>query len=474
MVCNNNPVNRRLRELALIAVVFAAAVPALGADSYAPATRQLTIPSLSVGNMTLTDVVLVVDPDNVIGGPAGSGPAGAIDTYEPLTGLLSVQAVTLGAATDYNLLVNINGNTVNSIGSATGGDTYDGTYLTIPLVQVPGLDGEPKFYTDVVVTNLKNVHIAGGMPTLPWDSYVNNTLTVPVVTFNGKVYTNVTVGSLSIHSLGGLGAAQTITFPGPVPPSGFKVMGEFPLFEWAPLQATASSGLPVTYYSTTPSICRVVTGSVNEQYIAFQYVAPDPPPTGTSFTESGTFVAGLVPIAGAPANYTVNTVVGQVTLVNGVATSAPLGLASQATSYPSSGFAYNGPYPNFVVPPFVFDDVYFLNGNAWFDPAGLLLETPFPGPGNTLINLGRTSSFGYFYNDSIINAAIANIQPFVPGLNAGFGGANPSTTTSGNGPSVVALSKGACWITAFQGGNSAYAPAPPVTTFISSGETIIP
>ena len=460
--------------LCLTAALAAGPSPAVGADTYAVATRQLTIPSLSVGNMTLSNVQLVVEPGNVIGGPAGTGPAGGIDTYEPLTGLLSVQAVTLGGATDYNILVNINGNTLNSIGSVAGGDTYDGTYLTIPLVQVPGLDGEPKFYTDVVVTNLQNIHIAGGMPTLPWDSYVNNALTVPVVTFKGKVYTNVTVGSLSIHSVGSLGTAQTINFPGPVPPSGFKVMGEFPLFEWAPLTATASSGLPVTYYSTTPSVCRVFTGSVDEQYIAFQYVAPDPPPTGTSFTEGGTFVAGLVPIAGAPTNYTVNTVIGTVTMVNGVATSAPLGLASQATAYPSSGVAYTGPYPNFVVPPFVFDDVFFLNGDAWFDPAGLELQTPFPGPGNTLINLGRTPSFGYFYNDSIIDAAISNITPFVPGLNAGFGGANPSTTTSGNGPSVVALTKGACFITAFQSGNAAFAPAPPVTTFISSGEIILP
>jgi hypothetical protein len=465
---------RWLGAFCLIAALTTGSAPAVGADTYALATRQLTISSLSVGNMTLSDVQLVVEPANVIGGPAGTGPVGPIDTYEPVTGLLSLQAVTLGSATDYNILVNINGNTLNAIGSVTGGDTYDGTYLTIPLVQVPGLDGEPAFHTDVVVTNLQNIHIAGGMPTLPWDSYVNNTLTIPVVTFKGKVYTNVTVGSLSVHSVGSLGTAQTITFPAPVPPSGFKVNGEFPLFEWAPLTATASSGLPVTYYSATPSVCRVFTGSVDEQYIAFQYVAPDPPPTGTSFTEAGTFVAGLVPIPGAPANYTVNTVVGTATMVNGVATSAPLGLASQATAYPSSGVAYTGPYPNFVLPPFVFDDVYFLNGNAWFDPAGLLLQTPVPGPGNTLINLGRTSSFGYFYNDSIINPAIAKITPFVPGLNAGFGGANPSTTTSGNGPSMVALSKGACFITAFQSGNAAFAPAPPVTLFISSGEIIIP
>jgi hypothetical protein len=429
-----------LRAIAPAVILVAGAAPALGADTYS--AGALTIPSLAIGNATYSDVV--VNISGLVGGPAGTGPVGSVDTYDPLTGLLSVQAVTAGPATAYNVQANVA--SLVSIGSASGVDTYAGGHLTIPYVQVNG----GAIYRNVVVTVGKIGTIGSGLPAYPWDTYstTSQQLNVAAVSFGGKIYTNVTATVAGVVSVGGgAGTAQTITFPTP----GFSNDPYLQIGAWAGLSATASSGLPVTYVSTTPAVCGVYTTTAQEQYIAFQYFAPYPAP----YTEQGVFVAGTVP--GASGIYTANTAFGTATLVNGQATNLHMGLASELTPYPSTGQYYTPPYPNYTLDTgFFFDNVFILNGGAIFDQAGIALQVP-----GDLINLGNSN--GFYYADLYEFNARAN------GLNAGFGIYLP-----GPGTAAAGMSAGACTIAAFQAGNGTYASAPPQQITFDVGEIILP
>ena len=414
MPLNRHVGTRVLRSVSLGAALAACSLQAMGADTYS--AGQLTIPSLTIGNATYSEVVVGISA--VLGGPAGASPVGSADSYNPLTGQLTVPAVTLGSTTVYNALATVG--KLTSIGAVSGADTYDGSRLTVPYVQVNG----GTIYTNVVARVGHIVSAIGGMPAGPWDSYSTQSgeLTIPAVTYGGKVYTNVTVTIAGILSFGGGGTAQSISFPQPSNSNPDLAIGT-----WGALSATASSGLPVSYYVTTPSICGVYNSTPQEQYIYFSYSA-----TG----EAGAGVMGGVPVATDV--FQANTLVGTVTMVNGQATSAPMGLLSQLTPYTGTSPPPVPPYTNYVSGIWIFDDVLFANGSPLWDEAGFAFQIP-----GDSINLGYAG--GYYYADNFDAAS------------GGEGLPNAYAFLGNPGNAVIGLTQGACQITAFQSGNGTYA-----------------
>lgn len=85
--------------------------------------------------------------------------------------------------------------------SALGEDTYNGTELSIPSMQIGS-----GTYSNVVVTPLKILAVYGGQPNGSGDTYspVNNQLTIPAVFYNGTTYTNVVITVRSLVSVGGV------------------------------------------------------------------------------------------------------------------------------------------------------------------------------------------------------------------------------------------------------------------------------
>src|ERR1700686_689683 len=118
---------QRARTLFTAFLLLGCTATAWGADSYNPANRQLTIPTISIGSAVYRNMVVTVG--SLISGPTGSSPIGSADSYDPATAHITVPAVTLGAATFYNVVANVTG--LVSISSATGIDIYSGTSLTM-------------------------------------------------------------------------------------------------------------------------------------------------------------------------------------------------------------------------------------------------------------------------------------------------------------------------------------------------------
>jgi hypothetical protein len=170
-------------------------LPGGSTDSYAPGSRQLTIPSLQIGWATYSDVVVTVG--SIVTPPSGTSANGAVDTYDPQTGLLTVQAVSVGAQTYYNVTVTINA--LLSIGAVAGADWYDGYYLHVPQIQAAGTD-----YGDVLVTVRSVVRVGGRMPAAASDTYVasSDELSIPAVQSGTAVFTNVVIKVGTIESVG--------------------------------------------------------------------------------------------------------------------------------------------------------------------------------------------------------------------------------------------------------------------------------
>lgn len=207
----------KARFLALTVLVVFAVPTTYGSDSYDSYTGLLTISSVKLANTTLSN--LKVTTKSIISGPQDTNPNSNQDAYDPLTGYLTIPSVVVsssaplppnagapsqGPSTFYNMTVTIGG--VVSIDNVTGSDTYDGTYLAIPSVQVGTTT-----YSNVVITLGRVTGIAGGMPTNTQDVYqgANQSLLIPSVqvlglgTSNGA-YTNVTVTVGSICSVNGV------------------------------------------------------------------------------------------------------------------------------------------------------------------------------------------------------------------------------------------------------------------------------
>jgi hypothetical protein len=156
---------------------------------------QLTLPIVSVGGASFTDMVITVG--KIVSGPTGTSAESSGNSYDPSTGQLSVSQVSFNGTTFHNVVITVAG--LVSVAQVDGADTYDGSYLQISSVQVGGT-----VYDNVIVTLGQLIHVAGGMPGAVRDQYnaATRQLLIPAVEFNGHVYTNVTVTVGSVISVG--------------------------------------------------------------------------------------------------------------------------------------------------------------------------------------------------------------------------------------------------------------------------------
>jgi hypothetical protein len=179
--------------------LWAFAAGAAAADSYDPVTRQLTIPAIAVGGITYSDMVVLIG--SIVSGPAGTTPGLTGDSYDQGNDQLTVPDVFVGTNEYCNVVATVAG--LVSIGGVSGADTYDGTQLSIPSVE---LLGGPVF-TDVIITIDGIVSTGGGMPGSVRDVYnpANGELTIAAVQAGGNIYTNpiVKVGKIVAASGGG-------------------------------------------------------------------------------------------------------------------------------------------------------------------------------------------------------------------------------------------------------------------------------
>ena len=434
-----------LRRAASIVVACCVAITAHAVDTYNGTT--LTLPSLVIGNATYTNVQVPLA--SILGGPAGSSPAGAVDSYNPLTGQLTVQSVNVGAQTYHNVVATVGAPV--TIGSVTGADVYSGGSLTAPYVQLMSSAGQP-IYPDVTVniaaSPVKSMTVAGGMPTVPWDQFNATTgqLLIPAVQVGGAVYTNVTVtfsGTPHLTHVGGTGTAQTIQFTAPNLGLGYIRLGQN-----SAISATATSGLPVSFFVNTPSLCTITATTAQEQYVSIGYIAN----TG----ETGYAVVGGV--SEATNVFQVNTVTGWAT-VHGSSALQPLTMIPTYLPYTSTTAP---PYPLFQwANNYVFDDILYINGSPLFDAPGIALQVP-----GDIINLGYYQG-SYYYLDTYDFSAGGTNLTYIAAYEAPY----PATAT---GNALTALSDGICSVTAFQGGNGTFAPATPVTATFDVGVVTLP
>lgn len=195
---------RRPGQLLLAALLLAYAFDACATDTYVLSTRQLTIPSLVIGAATYSHVVVTVG--NIVSGPSGSAPNGTVDTYNPADGELTIQAVLVGATTYYNAV--ITAEALVSIGSVTGADSFNGTYLTIGSVKAGGASYS---HVTLAISAKDVVSVGTGLPTAVQDDYDGATgeLTIAAVQVGNSVYTNVVINA-TITDIEAIGPATTI------------------------------------------------------------------------------------------------------------------------------------------------------------------------------------------------------------------------------------------------------------------------
>ena len=416
---------RLAQSIAAAGLLLGCALAASAADTYS--AGQLTIPTLTNGPVTYTNVVVGVGA--ITSGPSGGAAITTVDSLSTATGQITVPTVHVGANTFYNTAVTVA--SLVSIGSVSGADSYNGTNLTIGYVQVGN-----SFYRNVVVTVSNIVSNAGGMPTGAWDTYNtgNGQLTIPAVQVGANVYTNVTIKVKGIVSVGTVqGTAQTITYTAPT-------VGFIPVGASTPISATTNGGLPVTFFVMTPQVCAVVVNTAQVQNF------------WVSLTATG-FAASAV-LTGVP----VGTNIYQIDSINSIVNGLPLGMLP--TTHPVAN-TFNLPYQPYSADGWEYDNIFYANGSPNFDQGGLGLR----GSG-TDYNPYYVANFGYLFSDD----AIALQTP--PEI--------AMTVTSAEVGGIVGLADGTCNILAFQNGNyyaglqDGYASATPSMTSLSIGEIILP
>jgi uncharacterized repeat protein (TIGR03803 family) len=147
---------------------------------------ELAIPTVIIGAGTYSDVVVV--PGTILS--VGHGvPNGSADSYDPANGQLFIPSVVVGSTTYTNVTITVK--TLISVGSVAGVDTFNGTLIIIPTVQL--LNG-PVFNTATVTVG-RIISAGGGMPENIRDVYdgANRQLTIAAIQYNGKVFTNPVV-----------------------------------------------------------------------------------------------------------------------------------------------------------------------------------------------------------------------------------------------------------------------------------------
>jgi hypothetical protein len=177
--------------------------------TYDPVTRVWTADSVTLGGAKFEGMRVKVS--GIVSGPTGTSQNGWDASYDTASGHLTVPVVDVGNTRYYNVVATIA--SMVSPGSVIGADTYDGTQLSIPYVQV-GPAGT--VYSGVVVTIGNVVRVDGGMPKSARDIYDpgTNQLTIGAVQYGGNIYTNVVVTVRSIVSALGINPPPTL---GPSP-----------------------------------------------------------------------------------------------------------------------------------------------------------------------------------------------------------------------------------------------------------------
>jgi hypothetical protein len=176
-------------------------VDVLPNSTAAPATYhpsgQLDLPALVIGDAVFTNTSVMLS-SNFYSNPGGVAQLGGVPSYDPTMGQLIIPTVSIGTATQYNLAAMAGA--LISVGSVSGADTYNGSQLTIPVVDVLNR----AVHYNVVVTVASIVSIAGGMPLKARDQFDPSTgqLIIPVVEYAGLYFTNVTIVVGSIISVG--------------------------------------------------------------------------------------------------------------------------------------------------------------------------------------------------------------------------------------------------------------------------------
>lgn len=198
------------RSLVTSLLFLIGASAAFAADTYNLANGQLTMPSVVIGGATYSNMVITIG--DIVSGPTGTTANGTEDSYDPGTNELTIQTAIVGSTTFHNVVATVA--SLVSIEGVTGANTYSGTSLSIPYVQVRGIT-----YSNVVVTLASVVSVRGGMPTFVTNTYdpLTNRLAIPAVLnqLNNRVYTNVVVTVGSVSSVGGMSSAvaESIVHP---------------------------------------------------------------------------------------------------------------------------------------------------------------------------------------------------------------------------------------------------------------------
>ena len=156
------------------------------------ASGKLTIPTITLGNVTYSNVVVSIA--GIVSGPTGTAPQGTSVTFSAGADELTLPEVSFGNTVYYNVVVKPAA--LVAIGAASNADSFDGAALHIPSLQVIG----GAIYSNVVVTIANIDGIAGGVPAAPRDQYnpANKQLFIPAVEYGGKVFTNIVVTVASV------------------------------------------------------------------------------------------------------------------------------------------------------------------------------------------------------------------------------------------------------------------------------------
>ncbi len=182
------------------ALLMVVAFHAQAFDTYNTQTQQLSIPSLTVGEATFTNMVVGVTLADIVVAPNGTAASTSADAYNPAENQLTIPTVQVGSKTYYNVVVKV-GNLV-SIGGVSGADTYN---AGLGEVMIPAVLVGETIYTNVAITVGSILSHGGGMPQNSLDVYnaSSKQLTIEAIQMGGTVFTNAIITPGSIKGVGG-------------------------------------------------------------------------------------------------------------------------------------------------------------------------------------------------------------------------------------------------------------------------------
>jgi YVTN family beta-propeller protein len=421
------------RLLSAVLLSLTCALQAAHADSYNAVNHQLTMPSVTVGAATYSNMVVVVG--NIVSGPTGSTANGNEDNYNPATNELTVQTVSVGSLTYHNVVVTVS--SLVSAVSVTGADTYSGTTLTIPSVQVAG----GAIYTNVVVAVAAINSAGGGMPALR-DQYnpTNFELTIAGIQVAGRVFTNavITVGellSVDGHPLGifpSLGGAIT----------GLHAGGLVLEYGGATLSPSCSAcwPAPAPILASIPAGSAPLTVAMNS--ISNKLYAANELSNNVTVVDGATNTATTVPVGMQPLAIAVNHTTNMVYVANGADGTVTVIDAGSNNTTSTVGV---GTFPQQLAINPVTNRIYVSNTGGP-DIPGTTVTVIDAGNGNatTTVNAG-TSPYSIAVNTVTDKIYVAGISSGVtPDSVTIIDGATNSTSsvTVGAGAQAVAIDSG--------------------------------